>query len=223
MATYEKYLALLKPIYARNLSEGISNQSLRSYFDNAFQTVVVVYELHPSWTCINCLRRDEATIGWGKKPRKCHKCKRPTTYSIASFQSRSKRFGDIFVVALQHLVLAQYQFELRRTPGNTQTHDLEVTPKVAIEAKGSARSILLPDGSNYKLSSPGMMRNDTEKKAFDNARNFMGSNPEGAFFVVTNALPPRLVGHRGDNVNGIFDVTKKDQLDSFVREAKDAS
>ena len=68
-----------------------------------------------------------------------------------------------------------------------------------------------------------MMRSDTEKKAFDNARNFMGSNPTGTFFIVTNALPPRLVGHRGDNVDGIFDVTKKEQLDSFVREAKSAS
>ena len=68
-----------------------------------------------------------------------------------------------------------------------------------------------------------MMRSDTEKKAFDNARNFMTSNPAGTFFVVTNALPRRLDGHRGDNVSGIFDVTKIDRLDSFIREAKAAS
>ena len=68
-----------------------------------------------------------------------------------------------------------------------------------------------------------MLRSDTIKKTFDNARTFMQSNPDGTFFVVTNALPLRLMGHRGDNVSGIFDITKKEQLDSFVRQAKAAS
>ena len=126
-------------------------------------------------------------------------------------------------MALQHLVYTHYGLELMPTPGNTKTHDLEVTPKVAVEVKGSARRISFPDGTSHKISRPGMMRSDTEKKAFDNARNFMTSNPAGTFFIVTNALPRRLDGHRGDNVNGIFDVTKKDRLDSFIYEAKAAS
>ena len=66
------------------------------------------------------------------------------------------------------------------------------------------------------------MRSDTEKKAFENARKYKMANPNGAFFIATNALPPRLVGHRGENVDGIFDVTKKARLESLLRETQDA-
>ena len=223
MGANEEHLDVVRNLYDYEFKNGVSNQSLSRYFDKAFQSVVVEHDLYPAWACINCLRHDVSTVRWGAKPSKCPECGDSATYLIANFQGRASRFGQIFVVALQHLVQNHYKIELRLTPGNTKTHDLEFTPKVAVEAKGSARKIILPDHSTYPLSRPGMMRSDTEKKAFDNARNFMTSNPSGTFLIVTNALPRRLDGHRGDNVSGIFDVTKKDRLDSFVREAKAAS
>ena len=223
MGANEEHLEVVRNLYDYEFKNGVNNQSLNRYFEKAFQTVVDQHDLYPAWTCIKCLRNDVSTARWGDKPSKCPVCGDSATYSVATFQGRASRYGKIFVVALQHLAQSHYQLNLRDTPGNTKTHDLEVTPKVAVEAKGSARKIILPNRSTYPLSRPGMVRSDTEKKAFDNARNFMRSNPTGVFFIVTNALPPRLVGHRGDNVNGIFDVTKTDQLESFVREATDAS
>ena len=223
MGTNEEYLDVVRNLYDYEFKNGVSNQSLSRYFDNAFQSVVVEHDLYPAWACINCLRHDVSTVRWGAKPSKCPVCGVSAAYSVATFQGRASRFGGVFVVALQHLVYTHYGLELMPTPGNTKTHDLEVTPKVAVEVKGSARRITFPDGSSYKISRPGMTRSDTEKKAFDNARNFMRSNPAGTFFIVTNALPRRLDGHRGDNVNGIFDVTKRGRLDSFVDEAKAAS
>jgi len=223
MGPHDEISAVVRGIYDDELRDGISNKSLSRYFDKAFQTVVDQHGLYPAWACVKCLSKNLSTVRWGDKPARCPVCGDFATYSVATFQGRASRYGEVFVAALQHLAQAHYQLPLRHTPGNTKTHDLEVTPTIAIEAKGSARRIILPDRSVYPLSRPGMMRSDTEKKAFDNARNFMRSNPAGTFFIVTNALPPRLVGHRGDNVNGIFDVTKKGQLDSFVREARDAS
>ena len=221
--TAELHLDVVSNLYRQEFKNGINNQSLSRYFDKAFQSVIDQHSLYPAWACTSCLRDDVSTVRWGKNPSKCPVCGDADTYSIATFQSRASRFGGIFVVALQHLVYTHYGLELMPTPGNTKTHDLEVTPKVAVEVKGSARRISSPDGTSHKISRPGMMRSDTEKKAFDNARNFMTSNPAGTFFVVTNALPRRLDGHRGDNVSGIFDVTKIDRLDSFIREAKAAS
>ena len=223
MVAKDEYLDVVRTLYDREFKYGTNNQSLNRYFERVFQHVIDKHGLYPAWACMNCLKGGDSTVRWGESPSKCPKCSDPATYSIANFQGRASRFGQIFVMALQHLVQNRYKIELRLTPGNTKTHDLEFTPKVAVEAKGSARKIILPDHSTYPLSRPGMMRSDTEKKAFDNARNFMTSNPSGTFFIVTNAHPRRLDGHRGDNVSGIFDVTKKDRLDSFVREAKNAS
>ena len=219
----EEYLEFVSRLYDHEFKGGVRNNSLNRYFERAFQFVIDKYGLYPAWACINCLKNDNPTNGWGGKPTKCSKCGTKSTFLIANFQSRAPRFGKVFVVALRHLVENHYDLFLRPTPGNTKTHDLEVTPKVAIELKGSARRIVSPDGSIQRNRMAGMLRSDTDKKAFDNARTFMTSNPDGTFFILTNALPSRRVGHRGDGVAGIFDVTKKERLDSFVREARDAS
>ena len=219
----EAQLELVRIIDEHEFKNGIDNQSLRRYFEKAFHEVMAKHDLYPAWACINCLRQGDSTVNWGVKPVTCPECGDTATYSIATFQGRASRFGDIFVVALQHLLQTHYGLELKHTPRSIRTHNLEVTPKVAVDAKGSAREIIFPNQVIHRNPRAGMMRSDTIKKTSDNARNFMNSNPDGTFFIATNALPLRLMGHRSDIITGIFDVTKKDQLDAFVHEVRAAS
>jgi hypothetical protein len=114
-----------------------------------------------------------------------------------------------------------FRLPLTYTPGNTRTHDLEVTPEIAIEAKGSPSRVTNPNGTFTHLGRPGMERSDTHKKAFDNAHTYRERNRDGLFFIVSNVVPPDLVGYRSDNVNGIFDVTKLERLQAMMIEIED--
>ncbi len=221
--TREDQLSFLKIIYEQEFKGGIDNNSLRRYFEKAFTEVMVKYNLYQAWACINCLRQGTSTVRWGITPDICPECNDTATYSIATFQGRSSRFGEIFVLAFRHLIHTHYGLDLSFPGKNVRTHNLEITPQVAIEAKGSARDIVFPDGTVHRNPRAGMLRSDTIKKAFDNARTFAKDNENGTFYIVTNALPPRLMGHIGDNVDGIFDVTKKDQLDEFILKVRTAS
>jgi hypothetical protein len=97
---------------------------------------------------------------------------------------------------------------------------LELGHDVVIEAKGSALSIINPDGSKTKLGRAGMSRTDTKKKAFANAEEWRERVPAGAFYIITNSLPNSLLAYHSDTVTGIYDVTKKIQLDKFVSEVR---
>ncbi len=199
-----------------------NDASLRRYFDACFQAVVEHFDLYPAWVCTTCLGNATRTVEWGESPATCTACGSDRVFEIATFQGRAPRYGAAFMTALMHVMDTVFELELLRTPGNTKTHDLEASPTVAVEAKGSARQLRFPSGETKRLPRAGLLRSDTEKKAFDNARKFKMTNPDSSFFIATNALPPRLVGQRGENVDGIFDVTKIARLEAFVREIRGA-
>jgi hypothetical protein len=102
----------------------------------------------------------------------------------------------------------------------TKLYDLEVANDLVIETKGSPKFIANIDGSTSALKRPGMKRSDTKKKAFDNGADWRKNFPNGHFYVLTNANPIHLKGHRSEAVTAIYDVTKVRQLVKFVDEIR---
>jgi hypothetical protein len=198
----------------------LSNDDLRSYFDRCFDCALEQSGLYPAFGCINCALESVAEVVLGEKPAHCPRCGSDRVFQMATFQGRAPVYGSTFTSAVRTLFELRFDIELLNTPQNTKTHDLEASPRIAIEVKGSARRIRLHDGSTVPLDRPGMLRSDTEKKAEANARNYKRFNSYGTFFVVTNALPSRLRGIRTDDIDGYFDLTKVDRVEAFVREVR---
>ena len=196
----------------------LTNGTLRSYFDRCFDRALEQSGLYPAFGCINCAFDGTAEIVLGEKPTHCPQCGSDRVFQLATFQGRAPVYGSTFASAVKTLFNLQFDIELLDTPQNTKTHDLEASPRIAIEVKGSARRIRLHDGSTVLLDRPGMLRSDTEKKAESNARNYKRLNSSGTFFVVTNALPDRLRGIRTDDIDGYFDLTKVNRVEAFARE-----
>lgn len=213
--------AIAKNAYAKFLSVSISNSRLRDYYNTCFQQSIDHYGAYQCWACINCLRLGNQTQAWGKPPSKCPNCNSATVYEIATFQARSSIVGNAFASAFSQLMQTYFRLPLIPTPGNTRTHDFEVTSNIAIETKGSPMSVTNPDGSLTLLGRPGMERSDTRKKAFENARTYRQRNAEGLFFVVSNAIPADLVGYRNRDVTAVFDATKVDRLNAMLLEIED--
>jgi len=164
------------------------------------------------------MRNGVASYGWGSKPSRCPTCHQFTTYQVATFNAWAAPVGAIFAAAVYFLLRGSYRVPLVDTPGNTKTHDFEVTSGFVIEAKGSPHQVANPDGSFYELGRPGMERSDTEKKAFANATQFKMRNPNAYYAILTNALPPRLLNYRNATVNAIFNVTRVEELNIFMRD-----
>lgn len=217
----EPYDSIARDAYDKIIGTSISNPRLRAYFGSCFQNSVDHYGLYQCWACVNCLRQRNSTQGWGKPPSKCPSCDSPLIYEIATFQGRSPIVGSAFASAFAHLMQTYYRLPLVSTPGNTRTHDFEVTSEIAIETKGSPDTVTNPDGSLTQLDRPGMERSDTRKKAFENARTYRQRNPTGLFFVVSNAIPSDLVGYRNRDVTAVFDVNKVDRLEAMMSEIKE--
>ena len=196
----------------------LTNEALRSYFDHCFDRALEHSGLYPAYGCIACAADSSAEIHFGEKPNRCATCDSDRVFQLATFQGRAPVYGSAFTSAVQLLFDLHFDIELLPTPQNTKTHDLEASPRIAIEVKGSARRVRLRSGANITFDRPGLMRSDTEKKAEANARNYKRLNSTGTFFVVTNALPNRLRGIRTDDIDGYFDLTKADRVDSFARE-----
>lgn len=214
----EAFETIASQAYARQISEHVTNQTLRNYFNTCFQNSIDQYRVYQCWSCINCLREGNSTQKWGKPPSKCPVCNSKSVYEIATFQARSSVVGNAFAHAFAYLMQNYYHLPLTPTPGNTRTHDYEVTPEIAIETKGSPDSVTNPDGTLTHLGRPGMERSDTKKKAFDNGRTYRQRNATGLFFVVSNAIPSELVGYRNRDITAIFDVTKADRINAMMSE-----
>lgn len=217
----EPYDSIVRKEYDKFLNNSITNARLRDYFGACFQDSIDHYGAYQCWACINCLRMGNCTQGWGKPPSKCPDCNSTLVYQIASFQARAPIVGNAFAAAFSYLMQTHYRLPLTPTPGNTRTHDFEVTSDVAIETKGSPTTVTNPDGTFTHLNRPGMERSDTRKKAFDNGRTYRQRNPTGLFFVASNAIPSDLVGYRNRDVTALFDVTKVDRLKAMMTEIQD--
>lgn len=177
--------------------------------------------LYKCWVCVRCMELSKFSYGWGDKPDTCPVCGEKTIYEVATFQARATYVGEMFQWAFWLILKNNYGITARPTSDSTRLYDLELRADVVIEAKGSPSYIINPDGSHSNLDRPGLMRSDTEKKAFANAKKWNERFPNGHFFVVTNALPLHLQRYRNSTVKAIYDVTKKNQLESLIADLKD--
>ena len=223
MPPLQPYLSIAQQSYTRYITDSarITNQQLRSYFDACFGAATDHFGVYPAWTCVRCMEEGRHTYGWGQKPPRCPNCNDRRVFEIATFNARAPIVGKAFSAALSQLMRQAFRVPIHETPGNTTTHDFEITSTIAIEAKGSPSHITNPDGTRYQLGRPGMERSDTEKKAFANARTFRQRNPAAYFAILTNALPPRLLNYRNDTVSGVFNVTRREEIDIFIRDIEE--
>ena len=195
-----------------------TNRHLRSFIDACFAGAMEAFRLYACWVCVECLSKGKPSFGWGKSPGKCSNCGSSATYQVATFNARASVVGNAFTAAVYQLMRLQFKIPIFETPGNTTTHDFEVTSFIVAEAKGSPAHILNPDGSRLELDRPGMERSDTEKKAFANAQKFRQRNSASYFCILTNAMPPRLLNYRDDIVSGVFNVTRREEIEVFIRD-----
>ncbi|KXA95499.1 hypothetical protein AKJ65_01645 [candidate division MSBL1 archaeon SCGC-AAA259E19] len=210
------YKQIAKKNFKKHLSSEISDKNLKKYFDSCFEDLFSELGLYPCWICVNCMSNDELTYGWGKskQPQKCPKCGKSSVFAVGTFQARAPKSGEMFEVAFEHLIKKVSDLPITKTP-SANLHDFKITDKIKIEAEGSAGSVTNPDGSTSRLKRPGLKRSDTEKKAFSNAEEYKSHKSSHKFFIVTNAIPSKLTAE-GRAADGLFDVTKKKDLDSFI-------
>ena len=215
----EPYQSIINKRYEQFLQDTtkINDENLKNYFDICFEDIFSHYGLYACWICVNCMKNNILSKGWGEKPDVCPKCGESTTFSVATFQAWATKAGDMFGWAFYKLIQEYSDLEITSMPRHNRTHDFEITHKIAIEAKGSAEYIKNPDGSKYYLDIPGMKRSDTEKKAFANGEKYKSQHPNNKFFIVTNAVPEGLTVE-GRAADGLFDMTNKQDLDKFINE-----
>lgn len=195
----------------------ITDENLTRYFESCFNDVIEQLGLYPSWVCVKCMRDEKFVYGWGRKPSQCPSCGSPV-YAVGTFQGRAPIVGEMFEWAFYHLISEKFKISMTRMPKQSKTHDFEVSYKIGIEAKGSAEYILNPDGSRFLMPRAGLLRSDTEKKAFANGKEFKRKYPDRYFYIVTNVMPDRLIGYKNRDINGIYDLTKSKQLKALVDE-----
>lgn len=198
----------------------ISNKALRDYFDACFDAVFMTWGLYPAWVCMDCATNSTPLIQFKPPGSNCPACGSSKIFEVATFQGRSARMGAVFESAVRLIFQRKYGLNLRATPQNTRTHDLEASRSIAIEVKGSPTRIQIPNFGTRKLARAGLLRSDTLKKANANGRQFKQANPNSTFFVLTNALPPELRGIRTQDVDAYFDITKANRVRDFVDEVK---
>jgi hypothetical protein len=177
------------------------------------------------WICPYCLGNRprelslDSSYGWGDNPKKCGDCG-GRTYQIATFQARSGYSGSTFMYACHFLLMKKFDIKLSISSSETKLYDLEIANDIVIETKGSLKFIANIDGTTSALKRAGMKRTDTKKKAFDNAAEWRKNFADGYFYILTNANPNHLRGHRSNSVTAICDVTKVKQLLKFVNEIR---
>ncbi len=196
----------------------LTNDRLRHYFNACFQDAIDEAGCYPAWACVACIGNGTATAEFGNTPNRCPTCESPKVFEVATFQSRASVVGNAFERAVRHLLATRFEMPAVPTPGNTRTHDIEVTSRIAIETKGSPSQLLNPNNTITRLSRPGLDRSDTWKKAQANAHNFRAHNKTAPFFIVSNSVPSDLVGFRSDDITGIFNIMQANRVKSLVDE-----
>ena len=212
----DPYLNIVKANYEGLEKREFDSDSLSRYFRGCFDETASYYHIYDAWACVECLRVGTRTMELGLKPQRCPRCSAPV-FQIGTFQSRASRMGKAFEFAFMYLMSSHFGIELRHIGEKNKVFDFEYKDGVVIEAKGSPDYTVLPDGAHLRLKRAGMRRSDTKKKAFANAEDWKRRLTKGRFYIVTNANPSDLVEYQTDYVSGIYDITKKNQLDDFVR------
>lgn len=196
----------------------LTNGRLRHYFDACFQTAIDTAGCYPAWACVACMGQGNPTAEFGNAPARCPVCESPRVFEIATFQSRASVVGNVFESAVRHLLTTRFELPATATPGNTNTHDIEITSAIAIETKGSPRRLQNPDHTVTTINRPGLERSDTWKKAQANAGNYRRNNRANPYFIVSNAVPSELVGYRSDDITGIFSIVQSGRVNALVAE-----
>lgn len=205
----------------------LTNDALVSYFDGCFNESIKHAAAYPAYSCLNCASNFKKSTWFGEKPAECKKCYSVNVFEVATFQRRAPVVGTAFIKAVQELFSREFGIELQETSkqnlhGN-HTHNLEIPDCVAIDVKGSPKSIMLPDGTSMNLPRAGLLRSDTRKKVDADAQGYKENNPDGIFFVVTNALPDRLRGTKTEFIDGYFDITKVSQVNALADKLRQLS
>lgn len=216
----EPYTSIAVEVYGSRIPNvnRIQNADLRLYFDECFERIIDHFGIYPCWVCIDCMARGTVAYDWGKNPSRCPNCDSRRTFQVGTFNSWASRVGTMFGAATNHLLREAFEMPIHETPGNTTTHDFEVSSHVAIEAKGSPRRVRNPNGTVYELKRPGMSRTDTRKKAFANAGTFKRRNPNAYFGIVTNSLPSNLLNYHNDVVNRVVNLTRLEEIEVLIRD-----
>jgi hypothetical protein len=219
----EPYKYIINRNYKIIESKGITDNSLKRYFNDCFDDIGKMVGLWKTWICVKCLDRGpdklelDRNYGWGDNPKKCKVC-RKNTYEVATFQARAPYAGSMFEYACFHLITKKFGVKATLSSEQTKLYDFEIKNNVVIEAKGSPESIRNPDGNRSKLGRAGLLRTDTKKKAFANAAEWHKRFPQGHFFIISNAIPNDLRAWRDDKIYAIYDVTNANQLNKLIDE-----
>ena len=128
--------------------------------------------------------------------------------------------SNVFASAVRQLLICKFELPVSSAPRNLHTHDIQIANLIPIEAKGSPRRLQNPDNTITTFGRPGLERSDTWKKAQANARNFRRLNPNAPFYIVSNAVPPELVGYRSDDITGIFNGAQANRVNALVQEVE---
>lgn len=219
MATLQ-YDKVAEANYSHIGGRELTNGRLQNYFNGCFQQVIDEAACYPAWACVACIGGGTTTAEFGNIPRRCPVCDSRQVFEVATFQGRASLVGRVFESAVRYLLTTRFELPAVSTPGNTSTHDIEVTPRVAIETKGSPHHVQNPDDTVTTIPRPGLDRSDTWKKAQANARNFRQRNRDAPFYIVSNAVPSQLVGYRSDDITGIFNIAQANRLNSLVSEIR---
>ena len=185
--------------------DNLSSSSLSRYFESCFDESIRQLGLVPVWICKLCTLNDKPEYGRGEKPLKCPSCDGDRVFYVGDFQSRASAVGSTFRAAVQVLFEKTFGTMLSASDAGVRTHNLEASPTIAVEAKGSPT----------QYGRPGMKRSDTRKKTHDNARRYKNEHPNNVFFVVSNSFPEHAQDIRSADVDGYFDVTDPDQIEAL--------
>ena len=213
----QPYNSVIKQNFKVFMENNVSNESLARFFDGCFNDVYRIVGLYKTWICVACLAVGRYNHGWGDKPAKCHICNN-TVYEVGTFQARATYVGSVFDYGCQYILNNRYDIRTNPTSDATRLYDFEIQKDVVVECKGSPKYVVNPDGSRSNLDRAGMLRSDTEKKAFANAKKWNDRFPKGSYYILTNALPTHLRAYRNETITAILDFTKKNQVEAFVRE-----
>lgn len=215
----QPYRSVLKDNFKVLEGKPLSDESLTRYFNGCFNDIYRMAGLYKTWVCVKCLSVGRYNYGWGDKPTACDQCGNKV-YEVATFQARASYVGNVFDYGCQYILNEKYNISTNPTSESTHLYDFEIRFDIVIECKGSPKYVLNPDGTRSNLTRAGMLRTDTEKKAFANAKKWHNRFPNGSFYVLTNAVPNHLRAYRNETIKAIFDFTKKRQVDSFVSEVQ---
>ena len=120
-------------------------------------------------------------------------CGSNRVFEVATFQSRSSIVGNVFESAVLYLLVTRFELPtLASTPGNTDTHDIEVTPTESL-LKPRGLHVLCTGTLTTRLPrslGPDWSAPDTWKKAQANARNFRRRNLNTPFYIVSKPYHP---------------------------------